>query len=153
EGNELAGFGGDINGFQSFRGTLHLGGDFHHHVVLIQAFVDVGNLALAESATQSVADVLNGDAEAGRCVTADHQGSLLAAHLLIGIDVTKLGKPLHALHDDGRPVREVTEIVSLKSVLILRAGESSAHVEVLSGLQVQGGAWDFGGSSANACDV
>ena len=34
----------------------------------------------------------------------------------------------------------------------MRAGESSAHVEVLSGLQVQGGAWDFGGSSANACD-
>src|SRR5437763_328650 len=64
EGNELAGFGGDINGFQSFRGTLHLGGDFHHHVVLIQAFVDVGDLALAESVTQSVVDVLNGDAEA-----------------------------------------------------------------------------------------
>src|SRR5690348_6035627 len=64
ERNKLAGFRGYVDGFQGFRGTLHLGGDFHYDVVLIQPFINVGDLALTEGVAQSVVDILNGDAEA-----------------------------------------------------------------------------------------
>src|SRR2546421_660074 len=39
EGNQLARFGGNVDGFQGFGRFLKFRGDFHDHVVLIQAFV------------------------------------------------------------------------------------------------------------------
>src|ERR1041384_5484762 len=45
---------------------------------------------------------------------------------------------------------EIREVVCLQSVLILRAAHAPAHVEVLSGLQVQGGAGNLRGGPANA---
>jgi len=39
------------------------GSDFQHDVVLIQAFVDVGDLALSEGIAESVVNVLNSDAK------------------------------------------------------------------------------------------
>ena len=73
-------------------------------------------------------------------------------HLLVRIDVAKLGDFLEALHDDGRPVGEVPEIVRLKSVLELSAPKAAADVEILDGLQIEGGAWNPGGFRANAGD-
>ena len=49
ERNEFAGLGRNVDGFQSLRGLLELGGDFQHHVILIQTFVDIGDLALTKS--------------------------------------------------------------------------------------------------------
>ena len=62
ERDELAGFRGDVNGFESFRALLRGRHHFHHHVVFIQTFINVGNLALAEGIAKGVVDVLDGNA-------------------------------------------------------------------------------------------
>ncbi len=54
------------------------GRNFHHDVILIQAFVDVGDLALPEGIAERVVNVLNGDAEAGGSVAVDNDGTLQA---------------------------------------------------------------------------
>src|SRR5712692_2484203 len=129
-----------------------LGSDFQHYVILIQAFVDVGNLALAEGVAESVVNVLNGDAEPAGGVAVDDDGALQAMQLLVGVDVTELGDFLQALHDDGSPMGEVNEIVGLQSVLVLSAAKAAADAEILDGLQVQGGAGNFGSLRTNARD-
>src|SRR5713226_1060083 len=128
------------------------GSDFQHDVILIQAFVNVGDLALAEGIAESVVNVLNGDAETAGGVTVDDDGTLQAMHLLVGVDVAQLGDFLQALHDDGGPVNEVGEIVGLKGVLELSAAEAAADVEILDSLQVHGGAGNFGSLRTNAGD-
>ena len=78
EGNELAGLGRNVDGFQSFGRLLKLGSDFENDVVLIQAFINVGYLTLAESVAQRVIDVLNGDAKTRGGVAVDDQRTLEA---------------------------------------------------------------------------
>src|SRR5437660_353388 len=129
-----------------------LGSNFQHHVILIQAFVDVGDLALAEGIAKSVVNVLNGNAKAGGGVSVNGDGTLQAMHLLVGVDVAKLGDLLEALHDDGRPVNKVTEIVRLKGVLELSAPKAAADAEILNRLQVEGSAGDFGGLRTDAAN-
>src|SRR5947207_15952572 len=73
-------------------------------------------------------------------------------HLLVRIDVAKLGDFLEALHDDGRPVGEVPEIVRLKSALDPSAPKAAADVEILDGLQTERGAWNPDGFRAHAGD-
>src|SRR5258708_19924048 len=99
------------------------GSDFQHHVILIQAFINIGDLALAEGIAEGVVNVLNGDTETAGGVTVDDDGTLQAMQLLVGVDVAELGDFLQALHDDGGPVNEVGEIVRLKGVLELTAAE------------------------------
>src|SRR5215471_4387676 len=62
--NELPRIGRNVDGIQCGRGRLKLRSDFQNDVVLIQAFVNVGDLALAESIAKRVVDVLNGDPQA-----------------------------------------------------------------------------------------
>ncbi len=152
EWNKFAGLRGHINGFQRFRALLEFGSDFQHDVILIQAFVDVGDLALPEGITKSVVNVLDGDTKTAGGIAVNDYGTLQPMHLLVGVDVAKLRDFLQALHDDGRPVREVAEIVRLKRVLILCAAEASPYVEVLTSLQVQGSARNFGSLPPNARD-
>ena len=53
ERNELAGIRRNVNGLETHPGSAaNSGSDFHHHVILIQTFVDVGDLALAEGVAQ-----------------------------------------------------------------------------------------------------
>src|SRR6266481_3659123 len=129
-----------------------LGSDFQHHVILIQAFINVGDLALAKGIAKSVVNILNRDAKTAGGVAVNDHGTLQAMHLLVGVDVAELRDFLQPLHDDGRPVGEVAEIVRLKRVLILRAAEASPNIEVLTSLQVQGSTRDFGSLPTNARD-
>src|SRR6266436_8197697 len=129
-----------------------LGSDFQYHVILIQAPVNVGDLALAKGIAKSVVNILNRDAETAGGITVNDHGTLQAMHLLVGADVAELGDFLQPLHDDGRPVGEVAEIVRLKRVLILSAAETASNADVLNCLQEQGGAGDFGTLRANARD-
>ncbi len=131
---------------------LKFGSDFHHDVVLIQSFVDVGDLALAEGIAESVVNVLNSDPETAGGVTVNDDGTLQAMHLLVGVDIAKLGDFLKALHDDGSPVGQVAKVVGLECVLILGTAKTAADVEILGALQVQGGAGNFGTLRTNARD-
>src|SRR5713226_8064000 len=73
EGNELAGFRRNVNRLERFGRLLGGRSDLHHDVVLIQAFINVGDLALAEGVTKRVVDGLNGNAEARGRVAIDDQ--------------------------------------------------------------------------------
>src|SRR5712692_2690688 len=126
------------------------GSDFQHNVILIEAFVDVGDLALAEGIAESIVNVLNGDAETAGGVAIDDDGTLQAMHLLVGVEVAELGDFLEALHDDGSPVSEVSEVVGLECVLILGAAKTAADAKVLNGLKEKRGAWNASGFRTNA---
>ena len=119
-------------------------------MILVQAFVNVGDLALAEGVAKSIVDVLYGNAEAAGGIAVNDDGALQSMHLLVGVDVAQLRDFLEALHDDGRPMREVAEIIRLKRVLVLRAAETASNVEVLNSLQVQRGARNPGSLRTNA---
>src|SRR5260370_35874095 len=129
-----------------------VGGDFHHDVILIQAFVDVGGLALPEGSAERVVNVLNGDAEAGGGVAVDDDGTLQAVELLVAVYVAELGDRAHAFLKNGSPVREVREVIGLESVLVLSATETAADAEILDGLQVQRGAGNLRRFRTNASD-
>src|SRR2546423_8038795 len=114
-----------------------LGSNFQHDVILIQAFIYVGDLALAESVAEGVVNVLNGDAETAGGVPVDDDGTSQTMHLLVGVDIAEFGDFLEALHDDGSPMCEIVEIVGLQGVLILCTTHAAAGAEVLNGLQIQ----------------
>ena len=126
--------------------------NFQHHVILIQAFVNVRDLALAKGVAKSIVNVLHSDAKPAGRVAVDDYGTLQPMHLLVGVDVAELWNSLEALHDDGRSMRELAEIVCLQRVLILSAAETAAHADVLNGLQVQPCPGNFGSLRADARD-
>jgi len=63
-----------------------------------------------------------------------------AVELLIVLTSRSSGIFTHALHEARRPLDQVADAVRLQRVLILRASETRAHVDVLDGLEEQGGA-------------
>src|SRR6266571_1847419 len=73
KGNELAGFRRNVYRLERLGRLLGGRSDLHHDVVLIQAFINVGNLSLAEGITKRVVDGLNGNAEARSRVAIDDQ--------------------------------------------------------------------------------
>ena len=60
-------------------------------MVLIQAFIHVGDLALAEGVAQVLSNRLHGNAESAGGVAINDQGALQTMHLLVGIDVAEFG--------------------------------------------------------------
>ena len=82
-------------------------------MVLIQAFIDVGDLALAEGIAKGVVDVLYGDAETRGGIAVNNNGALQTVELLIGIDVPEFGKIAQALLKNGRSMNKLIEIVAL----------------------------------------
>ena len=74
EGDEFAGIGGNVD-VESASGVRGRGSDFHDDVILIEAFVDVGDLTLAEGVAESIVDVLNGNAQTRRRVAVNEQMS------------------------------------------------------------------------------
>src|SRR5262245_54965804 len=81
--NELARFGRNVDGFQRLRRLLKLKSHFHHDVILIQPFVNVRDLALAEGVAERVVDVLNSDTETRSRVAVDDQTALKTLQLLV----------------------------------------------------------------------
>jgi len=67
------------------------GADFQHDVILVEAFVNVGDLPLAEGVAESVVNVQHVDAETAGGVAIDDDDAFETVHLLVGIDVTQLG--------------------------------------------------------------
>ena len=135
ERDYLAGAGRYVNVIEGV-GTLRLiFGNFEDDVILVQTFVDVGDLALAEGVAERVVNVGHVDAEARSGVAVNDQRTLQAADLLIGVDVVNTGNFLKTLHENGRPVVEFGHAFGLKRILILRATEASADAEILNGLQ------------------
>src|SRR5260370_23398102 len=63
EGNELAGFRRNVYRLERFGRLLGGRSDLHHDVVLIQAFINVGDLSLAKGVAKRVVDGLNGNAK------------------------------------------------------------------------------------------
>jgi len=143
ERNEVAGLVGHVDGLEGFGVLLGLRHDFEDDVILIQTFIDVGDLALAESIVQSVVNGLNGNPEAAGSVAVDDQRTFQAVHLLVGVDVAKfrdLGQPLL---EKRSPMSEVAEIVGLQSVLVLSGAVATANAQVLDRLEKERGAGDF----------
>ena len=120
-------------------------------MILIQAFVDVGDLTLAERVSR-VLSISCTETPNRAAVSRSMTESSQAPQLLIGIDVAQFRDLAHAIHDDRRPVVEVFQIVGLERVLILRAAEATTNVDVLHRLQVKSGAGDIGGLRAQASD-
>src|SRR5260370_7537566 len=95
----------------------------------------MGELPVVEGVRESVVNVLNSDAEPAGGIAVNHHRTLQPMHLLVGVYVAEFGNFLQPLHDDGRPVCEVAEIVRLKRVLIFSAAEPPPNAEVLPSLQ------------------
>ena len=121
-------------------------------MVLIQTFIDVGDLALAEGIAQGIVDVLDRDAETRSGIAVNDDGALQTVELLIGINVPEFGNLAQALLKNRSPMDKISEIVALERVLILSAAKTAADAEILDGLQVEGGSWNFGRLRTNACD-
>ncbi len=72
---------------ERFRRSLELGKNFQNDMVLVDALIDVGDLALAEGIVERVIDGGNGNAQASGGVAVDHERSLEPIQLLIGVYV------------------------------------------------------------------
>src|SRR5260370_32698607 len=117
-------------------GLVGLGRGLYDEVILIQAFVDVGDVALHEGIAERVVNVVNGDAEAGGGVAVDDDGTLQAVQLLVAVYVAELGDRAHAFLKNGSPVREVREVIGLGSGLVLSGAVTAAAAEIVDGLHV-----------------
>src|SRR4029077_12180914 len=137
---------------EDLRARLELRRDLQHDVILVDAFVDVGDLPLSEGVAERVVNIQNVDAQAAGGVAVDNDGAFQPAHLLVGIDVAQLGDFSQALLKDGSPMSEIAEIVRLERVLILRGAAAAADAEILNGLQIQSGAGDSTRLGADARD-
>src|SRR5260370_24271009 len=102
-------------------GLVGLGRGLYDDVIVIQAVVDVGDLALPEGIAERVVNVLNGDAEAGGGVAVDDDGTLQAVQLLVAVYVAERGDRAHAVLKNGSPVGEVREVIGLEDVFGLSA--------------------------------
>src|SRR5438445_9253616 len=152
KGDKFPGTGGHVNGVEGLRTWLEFRRDFQHNVILVEAFVNVGDLPLAEGVAESVVNVQHGDSETAGGVAIDDDDAFEPVHLLVGIDVAQLRNLGQALLNNGSPISEIVEIVGLESVLILCGPAAPAHGEVLNGLQVQSCAGNSGSPGADARD-
>ena len=66
--------------------------DFHHHAVLVQRFVDGGNLALTEGVVEHCGDHAHLHAQALRGFAIHHQANLLGTAVLAGVDIGQFGQ-------------------------------------------------------------
>src|SRR5713226_1519364 len=152
ERDKFPGTGGHVNRLEGLRTWLEFRRDFQHDVILVDAFIDVGDLALAEGVAQGVVNIQHIDAEAAGGVAIDHDGAFEPVHLLVGIDVAQIGNFSQALLKNGSPMSEIIEIVGLQRVLILRGAAAAADAEVLNGLQIQSGSGNSGSLGAESRD-
>src|ERR1700722_16693727 len=100
ERDYFAGAGRYVNVTEGFRTLRVIFGNFEDDVILVQAFVDVGDLALAEGVAERVVNVGHVDAKARSGVAVNDQRTLQAADLLIGVDVVNAGNFLKTLHEN-----------------------------------------------------
>ena len=73
-------------------------------MILIQAFVNIRDLALAKSVAESVVDILHRNAEPAGGSAVNNDIASQTTHLLVGIDVAQFGDFGDALLDERRPV-------------------------------------------------
>ena len=108
-----------------------LGGQFHHHAVLVERVVDNPHLTLAERVIERVVDGGDCHAQARRRVTVDDQRSLQALVLLVGVDVCQLGQQRQCVAYPRLPGAQVCQVVGLQGVLVLCIGLACANANVL----------------------
>src|SRR2546422_2239188 len=143
ERDQLAGFGSDVDVPQPIGILLVFGKNFENDVILVQTFIDVGDLALAEGVVERVVNGLHGNAETRGGIAVHKKRSLQAMVQLVGVDVPQLRDAGHALQQDGRPVIQVGQNVGLEGVLVLRVAKTAANIDVLNGLEDQSGSGNF----------
>ncbi len=130
ERDKLSGLRRNVNRLERVRAGLEFRRDFQHNVILVEAFVNVGDLPLAEGVAESVVNVQHGDSETAGGVAIDDDDAFEPVHLLVGIDVAQLRNLGQALLNNGSPMSEIVEIVGLESVLILRGAAAPAHERI-----------------------
>ena len=119
---------------------LELGIHLHHHVVLVDALIHGGDLALAKGVVEDAIDGLGGDPQAAGGIAVDDQTGLQPAILQVAIHIAQLRKGAQLLQNDGRPGVEVLEVVSLQRILELRVAGAAADLQILNRLQITGSA-------------
>ena len=142
---KLAGYrGADIEVFQGVGRQLECRIDLLDDVILVRLRKDRCDLTLTERIIQFVVDGLDVGTEPRCRVTIDAQRGTRCRRLPIGRHVTYLRQRLQGpLHDAG-PLVQFGDIRVLQRVLILRSGDASPHLDVLSNLHVEGDAMDRG---------
>src|SRR6266852_241672 len=152
ERDKFPGTGGHVNRLEGLRTRLEFRRDFQHDVILVDAFIDVGDLALAEGVAQGVVNIQHIDAETAGGGAIDNDGAFEPVHLLVGIDVAQIGNFGQVLLKNRSPMSEIVEAVGLERVLILRGTAAAADAEILNGLQVQSGTGNSGSLGADTRD-
>ena len=104
----------------------------------------LGDFALPIGVVECVVDQRGLDAEARGLVAVDGERQCGAARLLVAGDIAQLRQRLHLGEDLRGPRVELAQIGVEQRVLILRAGQPAADIDVLRHLQEQCRALDLG---------
>ncbi len=113
-----------------------------YHAILVGLTEDRRDLALAEGVVQRIDDRLHRHAEPGRRFAIDGEQGAEAVVLLIGRDVHQTGHGGELRHQARAPAGQFGGIGVDHRVLIARAADASADLDVLHGLQVDAQAGD-----------
>ncbi|MCY1417875.1 hypothetical protein D9M71_334200 [compost metagenome] len=140
--------------FEGVRILGILGVDLHHHLILVQAVVDGGNLPLAVGIVEHRGDHAHVDAQALGLIAVDHQGDLLRAPALLGIDGGQLRQGLERRHHFRIPLAQGCQVAALQDVLVLRRAlfAAAAELQILIGHEEQAPAGDLGHVLAQTLD-
>ena len=113
--------------------------DLHHHLILVEAVINGGNLSLAVGVVQHGCDHVHVNAQALGLIAVDHQRHLLGTPPLAGIDGRQLGQGLERFDDFRVPLAQCPQIATLQDVGILRGGllATTTKLQILVGHEHQ----------------
>src|SRR5690606_2292875 len=145
---------GDHADLLQYLGMLGVGRiDLHHHLVLVERFVDGGDLPLTESVVEQRGHGAHVDAQSLGRVTVDLEADLLGALALVGIDAGQLGQFHQRAIDLWHPGAQSPQVAGQQGVGVLRAALPAAtELQILVGHQEQPAAGHLGLGGANPFD-
>ncbi|MNM51485.1 hypothetical protein D3C81_625460 [compost metagenome] len=129
--------------------------DLQHHLVLVEAVVDGGDLPLAVGVVQYCGDHVHVDAQALGLVTVDHQRHLLGTGTIAGVDGGQLRQCTQRRDHLGKPFAQRRQVAALQGIQVLRGSlitPSAPQLQVLVSHQEQAPAGHFGQLLAQALD-
>ena len=103
--------------------------DLEHHLVLVEAGIDGGNLPLAEGVVEQGADFVHLQAEAACRHPVDDQAHLLRAAAVIGVDGGEFRQAAQRLGHTAPPLAQQLQVAGQQLVLVLRAAALAATEE------------------------
>jgi len=129
--------GHDIQLMQDIRIAGVVRRQVHDHVILVQRFIDRGNLPLAERIVEQRVNHLHVHAQLRGTIPVDIEHDLLTAGLCIGIHTGQLRQFRQRFLHLRSPFPQHRKIVRLQTVLILRVGAAPADMQILRRHQEQ----------------